>query len=122
MEKEREDFSRELSATEDWLYEEGEDQPKKVSRSLHCYLDLQPALLERCPHFRGCYVHVSIESGPEDVSLLEWCPHFRGSEDVSLLERCPHFRGSEGVSLLERCPHYLRLKSQIHELQYSSAP
>lgn len=29
-EREREDFSRELSATEDWLYEEGEDQPKKV--------------------------------------------------------------------------------------------
>lgn len=29
-EREREDFSKELSATEDWLYEEGEDQPKKV--------------------------------------------------------------------------------------------
>ena len=28
-------------------------------------------LLERCPHFRGCYVQASIEFGPEDVSLLE---------------------------------------------------
>lgn len=28
--KEKEDFSRELTATEDWLYDEGEDQPKKV--------------------------------------------------------------------------------------------
>ena len=34
------------------------------------------SLLERCPHFRGCYVH-SLELGPEDVSLLERCPHFR---------------------------------------------
>ena len=40
----------------------------------------------------------SVELGPEDVSLLERCPHFRGCyvqelgpEDVSLLERCPHF-------------------------------
>ena len=55
------------------------------------------------PHFRGCYVQVSMELGPEDVSLLERCPYFRGCyvqvsmelgpEDVSLLERCPHFRG-----------------------------
>ena len=62
------------------------------------------SLLERCPHFRGCYVQASVELGPEDVSLmLERCPHFRGCyvqasmelgpEDVSLLERCPHFRG-----------------------------
>ena len=35
-------------------------------------------LLERCPHFSGCYVQASIELGPEDVSLLERCPHFRG--------------------------------------------
>ena len=34
-------------------------------------------LLERCPHFRGCYVQAS-ELGPEDVSLLERYPHFRG--------------------------------------------
>ena len=60
------------------------------------------SLLERCPHFRGCYVQALMELGPEDVSLLERCPHFRGCyvqasmelgyEDVSLLERCPHFR------------------------------
>ena len=36
------------------------------------------SLLERCPHFRGCYVQASMELGPEDVSLLERCPHFRG--------------------------------------------
>ena len=79
-------------------------------------------LLERCPHFEGCYVQAL---GPEDVSLLERCPHFRGCymyvqasmelgpEDVSLLERCPHFEvcyvqalGPEDVSLLERCPHF----------------
>ena len=35
------------------------------------------SLLERCPHFRGCYVQASMELGPEDV-LLERCPHFRG--------------------------------------------
>ena len=29
-EKEKEEFCRELSATEDWLYDEGEDQAKKV--------------------------------------------------------------------------------------------
>ena len=29
-EQEKEEFSKELSATEDWLYDEGEDQPKKV--------------------------------------------------------------------------------------------
>ena len=61
------------------------------------------SLLERCPHFRGCYVQASMELGPEDASLLERCPHFRGCyvqasmelgpEDASLLERCPHFRG-----------------------------
>ena len=30
-------------------------------------------LLERCSHFRGCYVQASMELGPEDVSLLERC-------------------------------------------------
>ena len=63
------------------------------------------SLLERCPHFRGCYVQVSMELGPEDMSLLGWCPYFRecyvqasmelGPEDVSLLERCPHFKGRQ---------------------------
>ena len=36
------------------------------------------SLLERCPHFRGCYVQASMVLGPEDVSLLERCPHFSG--------------------------------------------
>ena len=70
----------------------------------HLQYPAQPreSLLERCPHFRGCYVQASMELGPEDVSLLERCPHFRGCyvqasmelgpEDVSLLERCPHFK------------------------------
>ena len=35
--------------------------------------DLKMSLLERCPHFRGCYVQASMELGPEDVSLLEIC-------------------------------------------------
>ena len=26
------------------------------------------SLLERCPHFRGCYVQASMELGPDDVS------------------------------------------------------
>ena len=63
-------------------------------------LELGPedvSLLERCPHFRGCYVQTSMELGPEDVSLLERCPHFRvcyvqtsmelGPEDVSKMCR-----------------------------------
>ena len=29
------------------------------------------SLLERCPHFRGCYVQASVKLGREDVSLLE---------------------------------------------------
>ena len=37
------------------------------------------SLLERCPHFRGCYVQASMELGPEDVSPLERCPRsFQG--------------------------------------------
>ena len=39
--------------------------------------DLKMCPLERCPHFRGCYVQASVELGPEDVSLLK-CPHFSG--------------------------------------------
>ena len=68
------------------------------------------SLLERCPHFRGCYVQASMELGPEDVSLLERCPHFRGCyvqasmelgpEDVSLLERC----------LQVHCTHVISMK------------
>ena len=85
------------------------------------------SLLERCPHFRGCYVHASMELGPEDVSLLERCPHFRGCyvqasvelgpEDVSLLERCPHFRGCYVQASMElglkTCPEL----SSLHILQ-----
>ena len=29
------------------------------------------SLLERYPHFRGCYVQASMELGPEDVSLYK---------------------------------------------------
>ena len=58
------------------------------------------SLLERCPHFRGCYVQASMELGPEDVSLLERCPHFRGCYVQASMEL-----GPEDVSLLERCPH-----------------
>ena len=59
------------------------------------------SLLERCPHFRGCYVQASMELGPEDVSLLERCPHFRECYVQASMELRP-----EGVSLLERCPHF----------------
>ena len=41
--------------------------------SLRASMELGPedaSLLERCPHFRGCYVQASMELGPEDVSLL----------------------------------------------------
>ena len=53
------------------------------------------SLLERCPHFRGCYVQASMELGPEDVSLLERCPHFRGcyvqaSMELGDLKMCPY--------------------------------
>ena len=40
------------------------------------------SLLERCPHFRRCYVPVSMELGPEDVSLSSFqkvlCTGFNG--------------------------------------------
>ena len=46
------------------------------------------SLLERCPHFRGCYVQ---ELGPEDVSLLERCPHSEGVMYRSWdLKMCPY--------------------------------
>ena len=54
------------------------------------------SLLERCPHFKGCYVQSSMELGPEDVSLLERCPHFKGCyvqssmELVHYLKMCPY--------------------------------
>ena len=91
-----------------------------ISEGVICTVELGPeevSLLERCPHFRGCYVQASMELGPEDV---ERCPHFRGCyvqasmelgpEDVSLLERCPHFRGCYMYRLqwswdLKMCPY-----------------
>ena len=45
--------------------------------------------LERCPHFRGCYVQASVELGPEYVSLLERCPHFRGCYVQATMELGP---------------------------------
>ena len=67
-------------------------------------------ILERCPHFRGCYVQASMELGPEDVSLLEKCPHFRGCYVQEL--------GPEDVSLLERCPQGVMYRLQRHPLSY----
>ena len=52
------------------------------------------SLLERCPHFRGCYVQASMGVGPEDMSLLERCPHFRGCYVQASMEL-----GPEEVSL-----------------------
>ena len=78
------------------------------------------SLLERCPHFRGCYVQVSMELGPEDVSLLERSPHFRecyvqasmelGPEDVSVSP----FQGvlCTGFSGVERCPPHYTLNEE----------
>ena len=91
------------------------------------------SLLERCPHFRGCYVQTSMELGPEDVSLLEKCPHFRGCyvqasmelgpEDVSLLEKCPHFRGCYVQASMELGPEDVRgvliSEGVMYRLQWS---
>ena len=78
--------------------------PEDVSLYIREVSLFQSPLLERCPHFRVCYVQASVELGPEYVSLLERYPHFRrcyiqasmelGPEDVSLLERCPHLQGA----------------------------
>ena len=55
-----------------------ETTARPISENVHVYIDkLGPedvSLLERCPHFRGCY---AMELGLEDVPLLERCPHFR---------------------------------------------
>ena len=94
----------------------------KMVSCMQAAMELGPedvSLLERCPHFRGCYVQASMELGPEDVSLLERCPHFRGCyvlasmelgpEDVSLLERCPHFRGCYVQASMEMGPEHRSL-------------
>ena len=68
------------------------------------------SLLERCPHFRECYVRASMELGPEDVSLLERCPHFRGCYVQASMEL-----GPEDVSLL--CILWVRLSLQAWDLK-----
>ena len=56
-----------------------------------CIYRLQgPEDVERCPHFKGCYVQASIELGPEDVSLLERYPHFRGCYVQASMKICPY--------------------------------
>ena len=79
-------------------------------------MELEPedvSLLEKCPHFRGCYVQASMELGPEDVSLLERCPHFRGCYVQASMEL-----GPEDVSLLEK---YITSFSEgvMYRLQWS---
>ena len=73
----------------------------------------------------GCYVQSSMKLGPEDVSLLERCPHFRGCymyvqvsmelgpKDVSLLERCP--RSFAHTVLVSSGPHGNRLLPPVNE-------
>ena len=57
-------------------------------------MELGPEDVERCPHFRGCYVQASMELGPEDV---ERCPHFSGCYVQALGPRCRPLT-NEGVS------------------------
>ena len=83
----------------------------KLAMQMRCRTVLAPkdvSLLERCPHFRVCYVQSSMELGPEDV---EKCPHFRGCYVHNImyslqwswdLKMCPYLRGvliSEGVTV-----------------------
>ena len=42
---------------------------KPVHNTLALKMRTPVSLLERCPHFRGCYVEASMELRPEDVSL-----------------------------------------------------
>ena len=64
------------------------------------------SLLERCPHFGGCYVQDSVELGPEDMSLLERCPHFGGCYVQALVEL-----GPEDMSLFGRCHMYSGIRT-----------
>ena len=48
---------------------------ESVTAKTDLELGLKMSLLERCPHFRGCYVQASMELGLK-MSLLERCPHF----------------------------------------------
>ena len=69
------------------------------------------SLLERCPHFRGCYVQASMELGPEDVSLLEMCPHLRGCYVQASMELGPEDVSFQlGTGFLKMCPYRHLLK------------
>jgi hypothetical protein len=75
------------------------------------------SLLERCPHFRGCYVQASMASmelGPAEKSnrslVSVHLEVVQRHKDVSLLERSP--QSSEGVMYrlqwswdLKMCPY-----------------
>ena len=78
------------------------------------------SLLERCLHFRGWYVHASMELGPEDVSLLiseggmyrlQWswdlkmCPYQRGV--LILFHRSRGGAGTLPSSLINPSPSSL---------------
>ena len=101
--------------------------------------------LERCPYFRGSFVHISMQLG-----TVGTCPHQRGvliSEVVlcaslcnwgqyalSSLERCPYFTGSfvrisiswgqYALYSLERCPYFrgsfVRISMQLGTVCTSS--
>ena len=43
-------------------------------------LKIRMSLLERCPHFRGCYVQASMELG------AEMCPRFRGRNQLRCVD------------------------------------
>ena len=61
-------------------------------------MELRPedvSLLERCPHFRGCYVEASMELGPEDVPIREVSSFQRAVCTISL--------PLAGVQLHEAC-------------------
>ena len=49
------------------------------------------SLLERCPHFRGCYVQAAMELGPEGVLLLQRCPHYTCTHVVAYCQNPQHF-------------------------------
>ena len=55
------------------------------------FMELRPedeSLLERCPHFRGCYVQASMELRPEDESLIREVSSFQ-----RVLRVCTGFNG-----------------------------
>ena len=64
------------------------------------------SLLERCPHFRGCYLQASMELGLEDMSLLERCPHFRGCYVQASMELGPEDVPSTVYMSFKQHSHY----------------